>query len=255
MLLTCQKTAGFTLLEVLIAISIFAVVGLGAYRMLDMVILSQTRVENHSEALRKIERAMQLISADFEQLVDRPVRDNYEDKLPAVIAPQDNFLIEFTRQGWRNPLQLPRSQLQRVAYELGSGNDANSSNHNNGDNGGNGNQLLRHYWQVLDRAQDSKPRTQVLLQNIDDLQIRFLGPEGDWHSEWPATLASDKKTVGLPSAIAFEIHTSALGHIKRLFQLSEMGDVTTPKNNTSKTQRSTLGSEYGYGNNDNEDDY
>ncbi|MEH6357424.1 MAG: type II secretion system minor pseudopilin GspJ [Pseudomonadales bacterium] len=217
---THSKIAGFTLLEVLIAISIFAVIGLGAYRMLDMIILSQTRVESHTDTLRKTERAMQLISMDFEQLVDRPVRDNYENKLAAVLSPQQNYLIEFTRQGWRNPLQLPRSQLQRVAYELGSlsNNDRSASASND-----TGTHLLRHYWNVLDRAQDSEPRTQVLLKNVDDLQIRFLGSEGNWHSEWPATLASGKKTLGLPTAVVFEIHTPVLGQIQRLFQLSEIG--------------------------------
>lgn len=210
-----HKPAGFTLLEVLIAISIFAVIGLGAYRMLDIIILSQSRVESHLETLRKTERAMQLVSMDFEQLVNRPVRGNYDDKLAAVLSPQQDYLIEFTRQGWRNPLQLPRSQLQRVAYELGSlnSNDDDTGTH-----------LLRHYWNVLDRAQDSEPTTQVLLKNVDDLQIRFLGAEGEWHSQWPALLASGKQTVGLPTAIIFEIHSPALGQIQRLFQLSEIGE-------------------------------
>lgn len=218
-----HKSAGFTLLEVLIAISIFAVIGLGAYRMLDMIILSQSRVESHTETLRKTERAMQLVSMDFEQLVDRPVRDNYDDKLAAVLSPQQDYLIEFTRQGWRNPLQLPRSQLQRVAYELGSlSNDDSSIASNNENNSGP--HLLRHYWNVLDRAQDSEPRTQVLLKNVDDLQIRFLGSEGEWHSQWPAQLASGKQTLGLPTAVIFEIHSPTLGQIQRLFQLSEVGE-------------------------------
>jgi general secretion pathway protein J len=218
-----HKSAGFTLLEVLIAISIFAIIGLGAYRMLDMIILSQVRVDSHTETLRKTERAMQLISMDFEQLVDRPIRDNYADKLAAILSPQQDYLIEFTRQGWRNPLQFPRSQLQRVAYELGSISNSDSNNGASNESS-NGTHLLRHYWNVLDRAQDSQPRTQVLLKNVDDLQVRFLGSEGQWHTEWPPTLATGKKPHGLPSAVVLEIQTQSLGQIERLFQLSEMGE-------------------------------
>jgi len=256
MRLSHHKSAGFTLLEVLIAISIFAVIGLGAYRMLDMIVLSQTRIESHTDALRKTERAMQLISMDFEQLVDRPVRDNYADKLAAVLSPQQNYLIEFTRQGWRNPLQLPRSQLQRVAYELG--NISNTENDS-------GSHLLRHYWNVLDRAQDSEPRTQVLLENVDDLQIRFLGSEGEWHSEWPATLASGKKTLGLPTAVVLEIHTPALGQIQRLFQFSEVGEwqdagvqgkAASPDNkDTSETKNKSAVYDDDYDDDDYDDDY
>ena len=147
----CRQYRGFTLLEVLIAMSIFAIIGLASYRVLNVVILSQSQVSVHDEKIRTLERAMHIISADFEQLANRPVRDNYADTLAALIAPHDNYAIEFTRQGWRNPLQLPRSQLQRVAYELGSiANDSDEA----------GTHLLRHYWTVLDRAQDSEPRTQ-----------------------------------------------------------------------------------------------
>ena len=213
---TCSRHShGFTLLEVLIAISIFAVIGLAAYRVLDVVIRSQVQVAAQDEKIRALERAMHIISADFEQLANRPIRDNYADPLGALLAPHESYAIEFTRQGWRNPLQLPRSQLQRVAYELGSVSDNNDET---------GTHLLRHYWTVLDRAQDSEPRTQVLLKNIDDLQIRFLDKESQWQSEWPAKLASGEPGKGLPSALLVELHSQQSGHIQRLYQLSEISD-------------------------------
>ena len=184
------KISGFTLLEVLIALSIFTVLGLATYRMLDLVILSQRQVEVHDNRLQALERAMHVIAMDIEQVINRPVRDNYADELGALIAPNADYALEFTRQGWRNPLQLPRSQLQRVAYELGSiDSDDNTS----------GPHLLRHYWTVLDRAQESQPRTQVLLRNIADLQVRFLDAEGDWKNEWPATGNTGQPPKGCPA--------------------------------------------------------
>lgn len=211
----CRQYRGFTLLEVLIAMSIFAIIGLASYRVLNVVILSQSQLSVHDEKIRTLERAMHIISADFEQLANRPVRDNYADTLAALIAPHDNYAIEFTRQGWRNPLQLPRSQLQRVAYELGSiANDSDEA----------GTHLLRHYWTVLDRAQDSEPRTQVLLKDIDDLQIRFMDQQGQWQNEWPAKLAAGESSKGLPVALLVELHSPKIGNIQRMFQLTEISD-------------------------------
>jgi len=240
------KSFGFTLLEVLIAISIFAVIGLAAYRVLDIVILSQSKVATHDDSLRTLERAMHIISADFEQITSRPVRDNYDDQLGAFLAPHENYAVEFTRQGWRNPLQLPRSQLQRVAYELGSA---------PGDKDDEGTHLLRHYWTVLDRAQDSEPRTQLLLKNIDDIKIRFLDSAGQWQNEWPPKQVTGAAKKGLPSALLVALNSQQAGQIQRLYQLSEVsnwqasgfkinapdGDQNTLPSNNKPTQQNTKG--------------
>jgi len=254
---TLIKSSGFTLLEVLIAISIFAVIGLAAYRVLDIVILSQSKVAAHDDSLRSLERAMHIISADFEQLTSRPVRDNYDDQLGAFLAPHENYAVEFTRQGWRNPLQLPRSQLQRVAYELGHAPD---------DKDDDGTHLLRHYWTVLDRAQDSEPRTQLLLKNIDDLQISFLDSAGQWKNEWPPNQITGEAKKGLPSALLVELNSQQAGQIQRLYQLSEVsdwqasgfninaptGDPNNPSfSNTNKDSNSSPKNIKGY----NDDDY
>lgn len=219
-----RKISGFTLLEVLIALSIFSVIGLAAYRVLDLAILSQGQIESHDDKLRSLERAMHIIAMDVEQSINRPIRDNYADELGALLAPSDNYTLEFTRQGWRNPLQLPRSQLQRVAYELGSLDNEDSSTNIH---------LLRHYWKVLDRAQDSEPQTQVLLKNIDDLRVSFLDSEGEWQTEWPTSTDTGTPDEVLPSALMIELHSLEAGQIQRLYQLSEVSEWQSSGFNTS----------------------
>lgn len=209
---------GFTLLEVLIALSIFSLIGLAAYRMLDIVILSQSKVMSHENKIRSLERAMHIIGSDVEQLVNRPVRDNYGDQLNALAIGEESYLIEFTRQGWRNPLQLPRSQLQRVAYELGNMYKGLNTTDQQSDSGIH---LLRHYWPMLDRNQESKPQTQVLLRNINDLQLRFMDQQGEWHSEWPVNPLIGEPSNGLPNALMLKLDSSSLGQIERIYQLSE----------------------------------
>ena len=69
---------------------------------------------------------------DFIQLRYREIRDELGDRKAAVAVNEGYYPIEFTRQGWNNPLQRARSELQRVAYVV------------------EGDSLERHVWFVLD---------------------------------------------------------------------------------------------------------
>jgi len=68
--------------------------------------------------------------------------------------------------GWRNPLGLPRSEVQRVGYFIEEEN------------------LVRAYWPVLDRAQDTEPLFQTLLEDVQRLEFFALDNEGNEHSFW-----------------------------------------------------------------------
>ena len=79
-----STSKGFTLLEVVIATAIFAVIGLGCWQVLDRVIISKQQLEIRSEQLRQLQKAMWLMSRDIRNLVDRPVRDNYGQQEAAI---------------------------------------------------------------------------------------------------------------------------------------------------------------------------
>ncbi len=198
---------GFTLLELLIAISIFAMIGLGSYQVLASVLRAQEATGATSEALTRMQRTYLRLSQDFRQVIDRPVRDNYGDVLPPLFMPERGYDLEFTRTGWRNPLGRPRSELQRVAFEL------------------EGSTLLRHYWPVLDRAQDSEPVSQVVLEDVAHFRLRLLDAAGRWHDTWPprrSSLGQDDSADErlLPVAIELEIGVETLGDLRWLFEVA-----------------------------------
>lgn len=214
------KHNGFTLLEVMIALAIFAIIGLSAYRVLDVIISSQARIEEHSKALRQWQRAMLIIGADIEQMLNRPIRGAYADEEKALQVDGD-YTLEFTRLGWRNPLQRKRSELQRVAYSLDSiGIISNGDEYIETGVDDQAIHLLRYHWSMLDRPQDAKPETQILIQNVNDIRLRFLGIVGKWQTEWP--LANNDETIdhsALPIAIELTIETQTLGEVRRIFQI------------------------------------
>ena len=141
----CKKDKGFTLLELVVAMAVFAIMAAIAYSGLNNVLLARSQTEQHSKSLQQLQMAMNWVARDIEQTVDRGVRSEYGELMPPLIGNDfEGYLIEFTRSGWRNPANHARSNMQRVAYAVRD------------------EKLLRAYWRVLDRAEDSKPLEQEL---------------------------------------------------------------------------------------------
>lgn len=60
-------TAGFTLVEVLVALAIFALIGVAGFSMLDQVLRTQRLTDGRLERLAEMQRAMHMITLDFAQ--------------------------------------------------------------------------------------------------------------------------------------------------------------------------------------------
>lgn len=204
-----NRNAGFTLIELLVALAVFAVMSAMAYSGLASVLEARENVNQSLENTADIQGAMHRIQTDLEQTVARSIRDGYGDPQPAMTGVPDQGL-QLTRNGWRNPLSEPRSHLQRVAYRIDEED-----------------RLVRLHWRVLDRAQDSAPVESVLLENVDDLEWRFLNAQRDWVDAWPPASATagpaGSAGVGadtsLPLAVELRLETPAWGELRYLFKI------------------------------------
>ena len=189
-------SAGFTLLEVLVALAVFAIVSVLATRILGSIVDLADATGERGAALADVQRALAVVERDVEQMVRRPVRDEMGDP-GAAVAIGDAMLIEFTRQGWQNPLDRPRTTLQRVAYA-----------HRDG-------KLLRLYWPVLDRAPGSTPVVQVLLDGVAEAE--FIGHDDvdQAHRQWPPSTSGD---AGADlAAVEVRLKTRTFGRLARLW--------------------------------------
>lgn len=211
-----RRPSGFTLLEVLVALSIFALIGVASYRVLSSVMETNARVEAHAKRMRAVNRAFWLMQLDIEQLMRRNVRT-----AGGAIPAGDNYLLvrngadlplEFTRGGRANPLGLPRSSMLRVAYAVGHrpGYDNPDSPHYREK----GTYLLRYTWPMLDGSGNKKQaRVQVLLPGIKAMTVGVLTADGT-QTSWPVAGFQDP-----PQALQIVFTLADGGHLKRLYKI------------------------------------
>ena len=187
-------------MELLVSLLIFAILAVMAYGGLQVVLDAQKRTETQAMQLAKLQTFFAILSRDIEQMIDRGIRDNFGQAQPSLTGDGSN--LEFTRTGWRNPAGFVRSHMQRVAYVLED------------------QQITRLGWQVLDRAQDSAPMENTLIDHVNELDVRFLDQSLQWQSQWPASGASSANTpAGLPRAVEVVVDIEGWGRITRLFSI------------------------------------
>jgi general secretion pathway protein J len=195
-----RRAHGFTLLELIVVLAIFAVLSVMAYGGLASVLNARAHVAQALERTTALQKGYVRLRNDFQQLRARPARDGYGEPQPALLVQPDDT-VEFTRSGWRNPLAQPRSALERVAYRVDDG------------------RLLRLSWRVLDRAQDSQPVELVVLDRVEEARWRFLDAKFEWQDRWPTQAASAAGTAdpGPPLAVELTLQLQDLGEVRYLF--------------------------------------
>lgn len=161
-----NRHSGFTLIEILVALFIFAVVGLISAQLLGRTVNAYEVLDDRGQRLSQIHRAMLVVERDMLQFRNRPIRMAQGEPLPALMI-GDEGALSMTRGGWRNPLQRPRSELQRVGYRIQE------------------EKLVRAYWPVLDRRGDEEPISQTLLEGVEDLEFFAIDQNGQEHKFWP----------------------------------------------------------------------
>lgn len=197
------KPRGFTLIEVLVSMIIFVVLSAIAYGGLTSILRSREYAEEYLNRLQALQMTFLYLKRDIEQAVLRPIRDELGEELPPLKGGGiSGVFLECTRAGWNNPANLPRSTLQRVAYDY------------------TGDKLYRVFWRVLDRAPDTKPVRRSLLEGVKHIEVRFMDNNLQAHDHWPL---EDKKETQeaekLPRAIALRLEMEGMGEFKRLFSL------------------------------------
>jgi len=200
------QAGGFTLLELLVAMAIFAILGTLALSGYTELQQQSEYAEQRLERLREVQRAMQAIGQDLAQIEPRPIREPLgESLIPAVLATDSiEYGLQFTRAGWSNTAGLARPTLQRVGYRL------------------DGEGLWRDHWPVLDRTLATEPTRVKLLGKVRSVRFRFMNAAREWVDRWPVSdgtnLAGSERLR--PAAVEIVLELEDWGEIRRVIEVA-----------------------------------
>lgn len=217
---------GFTLVEVMLALAITAIIAVISYQALSSAAEGAQKTREVMAEINQLDRTWQIIAADMRQVLPpsvgaQAIRFEFlGSSLRAKGENAEQVILFFSRGGWVNPMERLRSDMQRVAYRVSAG------------------QLWRDYLPERNRALDDidfefEAVHQLLIEGVEDVQVRFLSSEmlqnrgrgaldgyrysDDWAAEWPP---AGQTSPSLPLAVEVTIDIQGIGSSVRLFELS-----------------------------------
>lgn len=164
-----SRHAGFTLVEILVAMAIAAILATMAFSAMNEAMQNRERIKQAQARLVGLQFTVRSLVQDFSQLVPRPVRVPIGEGYDAAVLGRSGTFAEvmLTRAGWTNPAGLSRSGLQRVRYQVRDG------------------VLYRDYWLVLDSQPDPEPVQRALIDGVEAFTIRYMSDGRQWQDNWP----------------------------------------------------------------------
>jgi general secretion pathway protein J len=193
-----KKAAGFTLLEILIALFIFTVLSMMLASTLHNVINLQSHVEANATRLRKLQIGLLIFSRDIQQAVNRPVLNSFGKEENAFIGTPQSFTFTHagvaTQAGDSTGAGI-QSTLQRTRYMWSS------------------HVLWRMTWETLDQTPESRPHSRSLLADVTDVHFQYLDKEGHFLNRW-------QEKQQLPRAIRLFLTISNWGKLSQLYVIS-----------------------------------
>ena len=188
------KRSGFTLVELLVAIAIFAVLSALGWKVFDYLIKIKERNTQHEQRLGQLQEAYQQVLRDTVQIV--PITANVAGQVqPAVML--QNGQLTFSKTGVTDPLMQGIPPEERVEYIYKADEK----------------KLYRYKYKNLNQTGNDQPETSVLLDSVDQFQIMLLNPNEI--AQWPEVALSENdvtQTKILPRGLKINLTVNEVSY-------------------------------------------
>lgn len=169
---TLKKRHGFTLIELILAIFIFAIISTLSYRMISSLVKTKEIAGNTQEKLDNLSLTVSSFGNNWNRVIPLVVREQNGGLLPAVYG-KPNLIgmydaqIEMTISGYIGDAVFGTIPPKRVGYRYYN------------------NTLYLVTWPVLNRVVTTKPEIDALINNVNNFAVTYLYPDNQWHDSWP----------------------------------------------------------------------
>ena len=193
-----SRNAGFTLVEILLALAIFGVIAILAYRATAALAAGEAQLSAEAQRWRTLEALFTRFEADIRQAVPRGSRTGSRIEPAWLALPADsagNSALVFTRAGTEFGDE-PGAAGQRIGYRL------------------RGHAVEIAYWPQLDNGANVEPAVYVLAGGVSGFRVTYLNRAGAWRDSWPLQGEAD-----IPRAVRVGLTLDTGEQIERWFAL------------------------------------
>ncbi|HTR00874.1 MAG TPA: type II secretion system protein GspJ [Candidatus Acidoferrum sp.] len=226
------RNQGFTLLEVLIAISIFALIGVGSFLLLSNLLHTKDTLDTHSSEMADIEVFLSLLNRDLSQAVALQIGNGKLDAA-ALLYPGEEGALLITKAPTPQVAAAMATVTSNVLYA-----------HKTASNQQTGSGLTRHVLYNTKTGQDATPQWKRTLaaselpsadqqfgNSIQGLKFRLMDADKGWLEQWPVKQPATPPTTNisgepkeiirfpLPTAVEVTITSNLFGEITRYVAL------------------------------------
>ncbi len=190
-----RYSKGFTLLELLVALSIFSLIAAAGYSGLSSLSKALQLQQDNSRELAQIQWLVARLDQDISQAINRSSRAG-NNFVPALLG--DNRSLKLVSLSSEVAIYQAISAERPVSWQWQN------------------QQIQRQLWQLPDQVSGTPPLVnEILLDNVLEFEFRYLDDNSQWQLQWN----SQARNKLLPRAIEYQLQTENFGQIRRIIEL------------------------------------